>query len=69
VHKKQADQASKDEQSRRIEELSHLSEDEIQHRITVGKKLLEVQKELLSTHTPIKVPLTDQVLLAFTTTL
>lgn len=55
VHKKQADKASKDEQSRRIEELSHLSEEEIQHRIAVGNKLLEVQKELLSTHTPVKV--------------
>ncbi|XP_065884764.1 golgin subfamily A member 6-like protein 22 [Dysidea avara] len=54
VHKKQADQASKAEQSRRVEELSHLTEDEIQHRISVGKKLLEVQKELLSTHTPVK---------------
>ena len=57
MHKKQADQASKNEQSRRIDELSHLSEDEIQQRIEVGKKLLEVQKELLSNHTPVKVVL------------
>ena len=52
---READKASKDEQSRRIEELSHLSEEEIQHRMAVANKLLEVQKELLSTHTPTKV--------------
>lgn len=52
---READKASKDEQSRRIEELSHLSEEEIQHRMAVANKLLEVQKELLSTHTPVKV--------------
>lgn len=55
VHKRQADKASKDEQSRRVEELSHLSEEEIQHRMAVANKLFEVQKELLSIHTPVKV--------------
>ena len=52
---READKASNNEQSRRIEELSHLSEEEIQHRMAVANKLLEVQKELLSTHTPTKV--------------
>lgn len=52
---READKASKDEQTRRIEEFSHLSEEEIQHRMAVANKLLEVQKELLSTHTPVKV--------------
>lgn len=55
---RQADEATKREQSRRVEEMSHLSQEEIQHRIAVGNKLLEVQKELLSTHTPIKVVMT-----------
>ena len=52
---READKASKDEQSRRIEELTHLSEEEVQHRMAVANKLLDVQKELLSTHTPTKV--------------
>lgn len=55
MHKREADKASKDEQLRRVDELSHLSEQEIQHRMSVANKLLEVQKELLSTHTPVKV--------------
>ena len=45
----------KEEQSRRIEELSKLSKEEIERRVTISNKLLSVQKELLASRKPTKV--------------
>ena len=43
------------EQTRRIEELSKLSVEEIEQRVQISDKLLAVQKELLAKHTVLKV--------------
>lgn len=43
------------EQARRIAELSKLSQEEIEQRVQISDKLLEVQKELLAKHTALKV--------------
>ena len=45
----------KDEQLRRIKELSELSEEEIEQRVAVSNILVGVQKELLATRKPAKV--------------
>ena len=44
-----------EEQARRVEELSKLSAEEIEQRVAVSSKLLDVQKELLGRHKPVKV--------------
>ena len=44
-----------EEQTRRIEELSKLSLEEIEQRVHISDKLLAVQKELLAKHTALKV--------------
>lgn len=50
---KSADSAMDEERDRRVE--SNLSEDEIKRRINIAHKMLDVQKELLATHQPVKV--------------
>lgn len=53
VGAKTADSAMEEERDRRVE--SNLDENEIKRRVTIANKMLDVQKELLATHQPIKV--------------
>ena len=55
VHRRQANEASVVEQQRRLDEIDHLSTVEIEQRVSVASKLLDVHKEMLSTHEPTKV--------------
>lgn len=58
AHMREALEEMNKEQSRRIAELSKLSQEEIEHRVQISDKLLEVQKELLTKHTALK-PIPD----------
>ena len=49
---KQADSEMEKERERRTEEMT---EDEYKRRVAISLKLIDVQKELLSTHKPVKV--------------
>lgn len=55
VHRRQAAEAYQKEQERQIDELENLNEKEIENRVAIAAKLLQVQKELLSTHKPTQV--------------
>lgn len=50
---KSADSAMEEERERRVE--SNLDEQEIKRRVNIANKMIDVQKELLATHQPIKV--------------
>ena len=50
---KNADSAMEEERERRVE--SNLDEQEIKRRVNIANKMIDVQKELLATHQPIKV--------------
>ena len=50
---KSADSAMEEERERRV--VSNLDEKEIQRRVNIAHKMLDVQKELLATHQPTKV--------------
>ena len=43
-----------EEKTRRVAELTHLSDEAVKQRIIFANRLLDVQKELISTHPPIK---------------
>ncbi len=63
VGTKQADVAMETERKRRVEETDN--EEEISRRVNIANRLLDVQKELLSTHQQVKVEfmqLTDYLL-------
>lgn len=53
VGEKKADVAMDTERKRRVDET--LGDEEIKRRLAIANKLLDVQKELLATHKPIKV--------------
>lgn len=53
--KKQAVAAEEKEKARRISESDTLSEEDIKRRLDIAHKMLDVQKELLATHPPVKV--------------
>lgn len=55
VHMREALEAMNKEQARRMAELSKLPKEEIEHRVQLSDRLLQVQKELLAKHTPLKV--------------
>ena len=55
VKRQEANKAYKEEQDRQIEELEHLTPAEIEQRLSIASKLMEVQKQLLETHQPAKV--------------
>ena len=44
-----------EEKERRIVETAHLTDQELQRRVEIAHKMLDVQKELLATHPPVKV--------------
>ena len=48
--------AEEEEKTRRVAELTHLSDEAVKQRIVFANRLLDVQKELISAHPPIKVP-------------
>lgn len=50
-----------EEKTRRVAELTHLSDEAVKQRIIFANRLLDVQKELISTHPPIKVQHTHLV--------
>ena len=54
---KTADLAMEEERERRVG--SNLDEGEIKRRVTIAHKMIDVQKELLSTHQPTKVEQAD----------
>ena len=53
ISAKSADSAMEEERVRRVE--GSLSEEEIQRRINIAHKMIDVQKELLASHQPVKV--------------
>lgn len=55
VGKRTADAAVEKERERRIEESKHISTEEAERRLSIANKMLDVQKELLKMHPPIKV--------------
>ena len=55
AHMREALEDMNKEQNRRVVELSKLSLEEIEQRVQISDKLLEVQKELLAKHTALKV--------------
>lgn len=60
---KSADSAMEEERDRRVE--SNLDEDEIKRRVNIANKMIDVQKELLATHHPVKAihgPMSQTVL-------
>lgn len=52
ISAKSADSAMEEERTRRVE--GSLSETEIQRRVNIAHKMIDVQKELLATHQPVK---------------
>eukprot|EP00731_Ephydatia_muelleri_P017030 Em0010g128a len=46
--------AEEEEKTRRVAELTHLSDEAVKQRIVFANRLLDVQKELISAHPPIK---------------
>lgn len=59
VGKRSALQAMDSERKRRIDETEHLTEEELQRRVNISKRMVDVQKELLSTHKPTKASSTS----------
>jgi hypothetical protein len=53
ISAKSADSAMEAERARRVE--GSLSEDEIQRRVNIAHKMIDIQKELLASHQPVKV--------------